>query len=195
MDTAIARLGRALAPLRDRRSRASVSTLIVPAPSAGPALASWHGGRRVGVPGLPPHVTVLYPFIAPAAIDTEVEASLESLAAGVPRFSYALSRLGRFPGVLFISPEPTEPFVELTRAIHARWPQHPPYGGVHGEIAPHVTAALGDEPTGLADAIELMLPIQAVANELCLLSQDGARGEWVTRRAFALGSPEDASQR
>ena len=44
-----------------------------------------------------------------------------------------------------MEPEPREPFVELTQAVWRRWPGHPPYGGAHREIVPHLTLAVGAE--------------------------------------------------
>jgi 2'-5' RNA ligase len=133
-------------------------------------------------------VTVLYPFLPPTSIDPSVENALGDLAARTPRFSYTLSHVARFPGVLFIAPDPPDPFVELTQSICAAWPGHPPYGGAYAQIVPHLTVALGAEPPGLADAIESALPIRATANELSLLCQEHGSGAWLTRRAFRLGS-------
>lgn len=131
---------------------------------------------------------MLYPFLPPESIDASVENALIELAARTPPFSYTLSHLGRFPGVLFIAPDPPEPFVELTQSICATWPAHPPYGGAYEQVVPHVTVALGAEPPGLAGTIESALPIPATANELSLLCQEHASGPWLIRQTFRLGS-------
>jgi hypothetical protein len=119
-------------------------------------------------------------------IDSAVERDLEALAGSRCPFSYSLSGLARFPGVLYLAPSPANGFVELTRAAHAKWPRHPPYGGAYGEIVPHVTLALGDEPPGLVAAVEPALPIKAVARELLLLTSR-SEGSWVPRAQFLLG--------
>lgn len=161
--------------------------LLVAVPEAKQLYERWDGDPgRLGVPGLPPHATVLYPFMPAAQIDSSIQHDLEALAATHPPFDYALDRLGRFPGVLYVAPSPWRPFVALTQAVHARWPLHPPYGGVYAEIVPHVTLALGKEPAGLAAAVRPALPIRGVARELLLL-MIGEDKRWVELQRFALG--------
>jgi len=83
---------------------------------------------------LPPHVTVLVPC------PDEVGAIGEALAPfGV--FDVDFPRLDRFPEILWLAPEPPEPFVAMTEAVVARFPDYPPYGGIHERIVPHLTVA------------------------------------------------------
>jgi 2'-5' RNA ligase len=173
-----------------RRRSVGASVLLVPVPEVEFVYERWSGERdRVGVPGLSLHVTVLYPFLEPSRIDHRVERELEQLASSQSAFEYTLSGLGRFPGVLYISVSPADRFVGLTRAIHAKWPSHPPYGGAYEETVPHVTLALGDEPAELVAAVEPALPVKAVARELLLLTRN-ADGDWVPRSRFALGGED-----
>lgn len=161
--------------------------LLVPVPEAEFVFERWNGGRdRVGVPGLPLHVTVLYPFLEPPRIDEQVEAEIKQVARSHSAFEYTLSGVSRFPGVLYISVAPADPFLELTGAIHAKWASHPPYRGLHDEPVPHVTLALGDEPPGLVAAVEPALPVKSVARELLLLTRR-VDGGWGRRAQFALG--------
>jgi 2'-5' RNA ligase len=159
---------------------------VVPVPEAGFVFERFSGDPgALGVPGLPMHVTVLYPFLAPAAIDGAVARELAALARACPVFEYELARVGRFPNVLYLSPSPPERFVALTEAVQARWPTHPPYGGAFVRIVPHVTLALGEEPPGLAQAVSEVLPVRARARELVLLEKE--TGTWRTRSRFPLG--------
>ena len=82
------------------------------------------------------------------------------------------------------------PVIELTRAVHERWPDYPPYGGAYPEIVPHVTIALDDEPRGLAAAVQEFLPIEAIARELHLLAFSDSAG-WTTLRRLPLGKHAD----
>jgi 2'-5' RNA ligase len=168
---------------------------VIPVPAARQATAGWPGeAGRLTAPGMPHHVTVLYPFMAADAIDGEVERALEEIAARAASFGFELSEVGRFPDVLFIAPRPAEPFVALTEAVHARWPQHPPYRGEFADIVPHVTIASGPEPAGLAGATEAALPVQSAALELWLLTPQ-ASGAWATRNRFALGPVASVADR
>ncbi|HEY4426803.1 MAG TPA: 2'-5' RNA ligase family protein [Solirubrobacteraceae bacterium] len=188
------RLGRVASGLRRRpagntnTSPGAASALVVPVPDATRATAAWPGeADRLTAAGMPFHVTVLYPFLAPEAIDEEVERALEKIAGGTTRFGFSLAELGRFEQVLFMAPRPADPFVALTRAVHEHWPEHPPYGGEFETVIPHVTLASGPEPEGLASAVESRLPIETEALELWLLTPR-SHGAWATRNRFALGS-------
>lgn len=179
--------GSALASrLRVLRPRAAMeSTLLVTVPEANFVYERWAGDPDgLGVPGLPFHITVLYPFLEPARIDEDVEHALAKLARAFLPFRYELRDVDRFPSVLFLAPAPADRFIELTRAVHASWPSHPPYGGAFDAIVPHVTLALGEEPTGLAAAVEPALPVNAVARDLVLLER--RHGTWTERSRFAV---------
>ena len=45
-------------------------------------------------------------------------------------FDVVFARLDRFPGTLWLAPEPAEPFARMIEALIERFPDCPPYGGV-----------------------------------------------------------------
>src|SRR4051812_41366323 len=103
--------------LRRRRAPAPRSAVLVPLPAAGEALqaAGLPAGGIGAPPGMPPHITVLFPFLDPGpALDT-AHGQLGELASAAPAFDVALRATGRFPGVLYLLPDRSAPFVELTR--------------------------------------------------------------------------------
>lgn len=59
--------------------------------------------------GIPAHVTILFPF-------GDRDDGLEELVARFEPFDFALTRVERWPTVLWLAPEPAERFAELTRA-------------------------------------------------------------------------------
>jgi 2'-5' RNA ligase len=127
---------------------------------------------------LPAHVTVLHP--SPG----DVEAIAEALAP-TAAFDVTFARLDRFPGVLWLAPEPAEPFVAMTEAMVARFPDYPPYGGTYSTIVPHLTVAAAqlDETAAL---VEPLLPIASRAESVVLYtSTDGAH--WHEHATFDLG--------
>jgi hypothetical protein len=110
--------------------------------------------ERVGVKDdLPPHVTVLVPSPGDPEAIGEV---LASFAA----FDVTFRRLERFPELLWLAPEPAEPFVAMTETVVHRYPDYPPYGGVHDRIVPHLTVAQAelDETAAL---VEPLLPFHS----------------------------------
>lgn len=142
--------------------------------------------------GVPAHVTILFPFMPPEALSEEVFERARAVAASVPEFQFSLARLGRFPGTLYLAPEPAAPFVALTESIHRSFPEYPPYGGKHSSVVPHMTIAHASDPE--QDKIEAELRenlphppcIAAICKELVLI--ENSSGRWRELRAFALGS-------
>jgi len=128
--------------------------------------------------GVPPHITILFPFIAPEAVD---EAAIGEVVAQIPAFAFRLDAVERFDdGAVWLHPEPSEPFRELTRAVWKRWPDYPPYEGAHDDVIPHLTVS--SEPI----AVSIELPIRARADEAVLIEED-ERGYWRERARFPLG--------
>lgn len=126
---------------------------------------------------LPPHVTVLYP--APR----DVEAITQVLAP-FDQFEVTFTRLDRFPGILWLAPEPADPFVVMTEAMVARFPSYPPYGGVYPAIIPHLTiaqASLDD----VAMQVEPLLPLQSRVESVVLYASADGR-HWHEHATFDL---------
>jgi 2'-5' RNA ligase len=142
--------------------------------------------------GVPAHVTVLYPFKSPTELTADVIGNLDKLFSKFPGFSASFTETRRFPGVLYLSPEPAEIFRHLTEVVTRRFPETQPYGGRFADVVPHLTLAQLSDPRKLEEAaaeFELeakgRLPIQAGVKEIALL--DNESGYWTVRARFALG--------
>jgi hypothetical protein len=166
------------------------TALIVPIPEADPLVSRFRDKYDPSAAaGVPAHVTLLYPWLAPTAVAAADFAALATLFAAAQSRSVTFARCGRFePKTLFLVPEPDEPFRDLTARIVARWPQCPPYRGVHVDVVPHLTVC--DSITGDAlDRIEMALagglPVTARLREALLL--ENRTGRWEMRQRFALG--------
>ena len=89
--------------------------------------------------------------------------------------------------MLWLAPEPAERFVALTTAVAARYPEHPPYGGEHETVIPHLTVGHHEEPPAELDtALQRGLPIAARATHVVQFEEVG-RDRWRERQRFALG--------
>jgi 2'-5' RNA ligase superfamily protein/aminoglycoside-2''-adenylyltransferase len=177
--------GRRLRRRVRREPHRGESSLVIPVPAADPVAPRWRDRSKAAGAGIPSHITVLYPFIPPDAIDDTAERAIASILAGFAPFRFRLDRVERFPGALYLAPEPVEPFVALTEALWAHWPEHPPYDGAYDTVIPHLTVFDGEEPPGVAEVIEGALPIEGEAREMWLMVE-GADGRWTTRRRFPL---------
>jgi 2'-5' RNA ligase len=160
------------------------SAVVIEVAAAAPAVDAWR--RRFtydGPLGVPAHVTLLYPFVPPERLDDEIEAKLGAIIGQAEPFEFVLGRTERFPELLYLAPEPPKPFVQLTEAIAAAWPEHPPYEGVHDVVIPHLTVAGAEDRVldEIAKALEPELPIEARASEAVLL-EEGEDGFWRERR-------------
>lgn len=95
--------------------------------------------------GVPAHVTLLYPFTPPRELTQDVLQTLRQVLSGVAAFDYRLHDTRRFPGVVYLAPDPHEPFVEMIRSIERGFPGMRLYRGRFPDVVPHLTVARGDE--------------------------------------------------
>ncbi|GAA3469626.1 2'-5' RNA ligase family protein [Nonomuraea roseola] len=128
------------------------TALVVNVPAAEPVVGRWRERHDPSAAyGVGAHVTVLYPFLTLGRIDAGVRGELSRLFAARRAFDVTFRATGRFPGVLYLAPEPSGPLRELTESVTARWPEARPYGGRHLDVVPHLTVADGAEADVMAE--------------------------------------------
>jgi hypothetical protein len=177
-------------------SGAADTALVVPVPEAEPVIGTHRRQFDVAAGwGLPPHVVVLYPFVPPGQVDDLVCRRLAEVLAGQPAFDCTFAETAWFgqDEVLWLRPDPDEPFRLLTRAVHATFPDHPPYRGAHGgDPTPHVSIGmrrLGDL-AGLRAAEEEVrrhLPVTTRVDRVALMAGRRDPGSWRLATTFPLG--------
>lgn len=144
--------------------------------------------------GVPAHVTILYPFIEPTAINEKVITTLVATVASVSAFDCRFTRTRWFgEDVLWLDPEPAQPFRQLTTAVWEAFPQHPPYGGAHDDVTPHLTVAerrLSDLRTMQAAerAVQPGLPLYARIERVLLIAGTQAPRSWRVLHELPLGA-------
>ena len=124
------------------------SAVLIPVPET-ERIVSGHRRRldRAAVWGVPAHVTVLYPFAAPSAITDATIAALADAVRSVSAFDCEFPATAWFgQEVVWLAPQPEEPFRALTQVVSAAFPGYLPYDGAFDEIVPHLT--VGDRPAG-----------------------------------------------
>lgn len=177
--------------------RAGQTALIIRIPEAEPVVGDWRNrldhSARIGVPA---HVSVLYPFLDESRVTPSTLAALAAILHPLHAFDLRFGRTARFPGFLYLAPEPGDPLKRLTLAVAARWPEAPPYGGRYPEVVPHLTVAQrADEATldtaeaGLRDR----LPFTARVRSVDLVAFDGTA--WREHTSFTLREPSQRPSR
>lgn len=140
--------------------------------------------------GIPFHVTLLYPFAPSDELTEELLEETRAFFAQRKGFELELTHLAWWPAVVYAVPEPDAVLRDWMRALFARFPRWPPYGGEHPEVIPHAT--LGEEIDAsqvfpeierrLSGRLPAHFPVAAVA-----LLEEFTPGRWRERERFPLG--------
>lgn len=142
--------------------------LVVPFPEVADLVDQWREQSLGSGPsnGVPAHVTLLAP--CPGDV-TAIGDVLDGTAA----FDVEFRELRRFNEVptLYLAPEPAEPFLNLIRALVERFPDWPPYGGIHDNVVPHLTVTQGAAEDAAEEAVARALPLHGRAREALLLTE------------------------
>jgi len=170
---------------RDPRAHLAVVVVVeAPGPAVDACRHRYDPGARAG---MPPHVTVLYPVPDPGRGADGLGETLGPVLVGHPPFRFWLRAIGRFPGVVYLTVDPSEPFVDLTEAVGDAL-GIAPYGGAFDQVVPHLTVAARRRlPRRVVRSLEEDLPIEAVARDVRVLAQSD--GGWTQRCALPLGPP------
>jgi hypothetical protein len=168
------------------------TALIIAVPACEPAVGRFRERYdSSAVVGVPAHVTLLYPFLAPDAVSADDLAALTTLFASAVAFDVVFARCRRFgTRVLWLAPEPDEPFLDLMHRLFERWPECPPYHGTipRDDIVPHLTisdSTEGDHLDRIELAVAASLPVRTRVTEALLI--ENRTGRWTTRETFLLG--------
>jgi 2'-5' RNA ligase len=144
---------------------------------------------RMAALGVPAHVTVLFPFLPREALRRPVHEALAAIASAAQAFRASFTGVERRDDSVWLLPADEAPFLRLTAAVAERWPEHPPYGGVHARLIPHVTLVEAPDPARLhaaAAAAEEVGPFDVAVTELHLITEARTHA-WHRRWRFPLG--------
>jgi 2'-5' RNA ligase len=137
-------------------------------------------------PGIPPHVTLMFPFIPPSDLTNPIIDALEALINGTRAFEFSLTRVLEFEqGVVYLAPEPAAPFASVSKEIGSRFGLLP-FGGAFGdEPVPHLTVGILDSRSRrqqLANLLRPTLPTAVRAEEAWLMVGTNSTSWMVDRR-------------
>lgn len=190
------------------RADVEQTALVVPFPALDDLLGPHR--RRLdpsAALGIPPHVTIVYPFAPLDRLDPAALGWLGDLFAATPAFGCRFGRTRWFlDEVLWLDPDPSDEFCRLTLAVVDRFPQYPPYGGQFPGVTPHLTlgqrdrdqadpATVARDVQGLRQAelvVADLLPVELPADRVWLMRGTQDPDGWEVVRDFPLG-PDPAA--
>lgn len=164
------------------------SAVLIPVPQADSVVGRWrYEHDPVASAGVPAHVTLVVPWLPPERITEEDLAELQEELADVHAFDFTLARIDWFGRrVLWLAPEPAEPFLKLTHRLAERF-HTPPWEGEFDEVIPHLTVAHasdGAELVPVAADVATRLPVRCRAEEIWVMI--GGGGRWELRHRMRL---------
>jgi 2'-5' RNA ligase len=170
------------------------TALVILVPEAEPLVEPFRSRYDPVAPlGMPPHVTLLFPFLAADDLTEDALKRLRERLEGLVPFEYEFRRIGTFPGVLYMEPEDDRPFLKAMGAVRAAFPGLVPYGDPHLDPKPHLTVAHATDEAQLAEilasfeqALAAHGPVRGAASEATLMRHSGS--EWSAVDAFEFGT-------
>jgi 2'-5' RNA ligase superfamily len=161
------------------------SALVIPVPAADALLASV-AARHPGIvrEGMLAHVSLLYPFVAVNELDERVTSTLGELLVEQVPMPVEFVECYHRGGFVAVRPDPIEGLTELVSATRRQWPEVVPYGGIYGDVEPHVTVAMcssEEMAVAIEQEVSAQLPISAELREAWLVVFEG---QWTLRGRF-----------
>jgi 2'-5' RNA ligase superfamily len=134
--------------------------------------------------GVPPHITLLYPWRPAPLLPADVT-QVAAAVGGTAPFTFVFRRVERFPGALYLPPEPDDAVRTVLRRLVEAFPETPPYGGQFGsDPIPHLTVAKAATEQELdrlqAEVLTVLEPIFPLSVYVHALSieEEGPDGNW-----------------
>jgi 2'-5' RNA ligase len=167
------------------------SSIDLQFPHLTPLFSRWR--QPIEAKGIPPHVSLLYPWRTPPLHDRDIEA-VQAIVANRRAFPITFSAIGRFPSkrVLHLKIEDNVPLRALMQAIHSAFPETPPYRGEHRVVIPHLTIATADNDLELdqleqevSRRLQAHLPLSVEAQSV-IVAQENPGGIWSTAAELPL---------
>ena len=169
------------------------TAIIIPVPELTQLLAPWRNATvPVAAKGVPPHITLLYPWRPPRLAKQDL-ATLRATVAGVTAFSITFAGVGRFsPQILFLRLADDSVVRSVMQAMSTAFPDTPPYGGAFTDPVPHLTVAqattdaeLDRLEQQLTPVLEAHLPLTRRVDAILVLEEDH-NGNWQEFTAIGL---------
>jgi 2'-5' RNA ligase len=161
-------------------------------------IAPWRQATvEVAVKGVPPHITLLYPWrVAP--LSEEDAREVQKVLEQYPSFEIQLAKVSHFgKRVIYLAlNERSEKAVkELMQVLFRAFPETPPYGGAFSDPTPHLTIAKAkDDETFeqmMAEITRVLAPKLPIKHQVSGVSviEEAEDGYWHLRALVPFADP------
>jgi 2'-5' RNA ligase len=100
-----------------------------------PLIDKW----RTAYLGIPPHITLLYPWRNAPLSNNDLN-QLEQVLKNFKPFDLCLNRVETFEaGIIYLALKDDNPTKALMQAFASQFPETPLYGGAFNDVIPHLT--------------------------------------------------------
>lgn len=165
------------------------SAVIVPIALPPDLLAVRERGDLMAPRGVPPHATVLFPFLPVRQLTATVQLALAGMAMEREPFVARFDQVRCRDLMVWLIPADQSPFLRLTADVTARWPDYQPYQGAYAKLIAHLTlveTSQGESLDAACSAASRSCPFDASVDELHVITED-AGGRWHLRWRLPFG--------
>ena len=168
------------------------SAIIIPFVEVDDVVDAW---RKLLDPaqvrGIPAHVTVLFPFVHPKELSTEILDILDAHFSRISTFNVVFDSTAWFEDrVVYLEPKPEQQFRTMAKQLLSVFPSCIPYGGKFADPIPHLTLGDGAPLESLLKAeedVRASFPIETQAKEAWLMTGGMGPSSWSLRQRFPFG--------
>lgn len=164
------------------------TAVLIPFPVLSPLVDPFRATLdRSAVWGVPPHITILYPFVPDLTPD--VLTRLGEVLAPISAFDVDFASVKWFrDDLVWVAPADDAPFRTLMAALWAVFPDYPPYGGFQ-DPTPHVTIGHSTDLEVLRtaeSAVATGLPVHGRVESVAVMAGSTEPGSWHTIASLPL---------
>lgn len=141
-------------------------------------ISPWHSKLETAQKGIPPHITLLWPWKEAPLKHTDIE-TLKHVLKDIQTFSVTFNKIEQFQnGTIFLACENTEYIQSIMKTIFDTFPECKPYNGEFMNPTPHLTIAqVSDQSTisqvydEICTKLKPVLPLTYLVDEIVIMEE------------------------
>jgi len=142
--------------------------------------------------GVPPHITLLFPWKKTPITEVDINA-VADICSQSAAFDVTFDNVSYFDsGCIYLSLFNEKDVVKLSSKLWAKFPNTPPYEGLHKNPIPHLTVAQSDTESieimhsNILQALQSIFPHTCTVGQVVILEENDFC-KWCVKAELALG--------